>query len=70
MDRPINGTTDWRRYEVVLDVAEEARAIAFGVLLVGAGTAYISDARLETVDRSVPTTPVQVRAPQNLDFRE
>ena len=29
--RRVSGTTDWRRYEVVLDVPAEAKAIALGV---------------------------------------
>jgi len=29
-DRAIKGTTDWRRYEVVLDVPEDATGIAPG----------------------------------------
>ncbi len=32
-NRPIKGTTDWHRYEVVLDVPAESVAIAFGLLL-------------------------------------
>ena len=36
-DRPITGTTDWTRYECVLDVAPEATRIAFGVSLAGRG---------------------------------
>jgi len=32
--RPISGTTQWQRHNIVLDIADHARAIAFGVLLV------------------------------------
>jgi hypothetical protein len=73
-DRPVKGTTDWQRYDVVLDVAGEARAVAFGVLLEGRGEGWISDARFEQVGPEVATTgsgssdlPV---APTNLDFAE
>jgi len=50
------GTTDWARYEVVLDVAEEASVLSFGVVLVGNGTVWADDLMLEEVPRSVPTT--------------
>ena len=37
-DRPIKGTTNWQRYDVVLDVPEDATGIFLGVLLGGSGT--------------------------------
>jgi hypothetical protein len=42
--RPIKGTTEWTRYEVVLDVADDAKAVAFGILLDGEGKVWLSDA--------------------------
>lgn len=71
--RPIKGSADWKKYEVVLDVAPEATAIAFGILLDGPGRAWIDDIALEAVDKSVPTTGAIngagfSPAPQNLDF--
>jgi tetratricopeptide (TPR) repeat protein len=54
--RPIVGTTGWGRYEVVLDVDPEAEAIAFGVLLHGAGSGWVAGVRLEPVDLDVATT--------------
>lgn len=39
-DRPVRGTTDWTRYEIVLPVAKEAVQVCFGFLLVGAGTIW------------------------------
>jgi hypothetical protein len=59
---------------VVLDVAPEARAIAFGALLGGQGQLWINDLSLEVVDGSVPTTQAQPEperaTPRNLDFSE
>jgi hypothetical protein len=69
--RPIKGTTDWTRYEVVLDVADNANAIAFGILLTGEGSVWLSDVRFEPVGLSVPTTGSSYAlhsAPENLDF--
>lgn len=75
-DRPIKNTTDWKKYEIVLDVPQEAGAMAFGVLLEGSGKVWISGISFEVVDQSVPTTNmVKERAalpqgPVNLDFAE
>lgn len=69
--RPIKGTTDWTKYEVVLDVADDADAIAFGILLDGEGSVWLSDVRFEPVPLSVPTTGssnTSKRGPENLDF--
>jgi hypothetical protein len=69
--RSIQGTRDWTRYEVVLDVAPEARAVAFGLLLEGVGTVWLDDVQLEIVDQSVPTTNqllISNRKPVNLDL--
>jgi hypothetical protein len=55
-DRPIEGTTDWKQYDVILDVAESATAIAFGVLVVGKGTAWLDDFHFEIVPDSVPSS--------------
>jgi len=75
-DRPIKNTTDWKKYEIVLDVPQQAGAMAFGVLLEGSGKVWISGISFEVVDQSVPTTNmVKERAalpqgPVNLDFAE
>jgi hypothetical protein len=71
-NRPIKGTVSWKRHEVVLDVAPEAVAIAFGVLQSGAGQTWIGELKLEVVDRTVPTTNLEhnglEQQPTNLDF--
>jgi len=56
--RPIKGTRDWARHEVVLDVAAEASGISFGLLLEGAGQAWMDALRLEIVGTDVATTDV------------
>ena len=75
-DRPIKNTTDWKKYEIVLDVPQQAGAMAFGVLLEGSGKVWISGISFEIVDQSVPTTnmvkerAVLPQGPVNLDFAE
>jgi hypothetical protein len=54
--RPIKGTADWRRCEVVLDVPSGARAIWFGLLLSGPGQVWFDDLQVEAVDGAVPVT--------------
>jgi RNA polymerase sigma factor (sigma-70 family) len=70
--RPLKGTRGWGRYEVVLDVAPEATAIAFGALLVGTGAGRLRGLRFEEVAADVPITgqypgPMPDE-PVNLDF--
>jgi hypothetical protein len=55
-DRSIKNTTEWTRYEVVLDVDKSATSISFGTLMEGAGSLWIDDVEVEIVAKSVPTT--------------
>ena len=71
-DRPIKGTQDWTRCDIVLDVAKGAKGIYYGILLDGEGTVWMSDIQFEAVPTTVPTTdkigaPMK-RKPANLDF--
>ncbi len=60
--RPVKGTTDWRRYEVVLDVPEAALRVAFGPVLRGAGRVWADDLTLDVVD------PKMVKSTQALRY--
>ncbi len=55
-DRPISGTTDWARYEVVLDVPDNAVAIYLGAHLFGRGQVWMDDCAFEVVGGEVPLT--------------
>jgi hypothetical protein len=55
-DRPILGSTDWARYEIVLDVPEDSINIAFGILLTGTGRVWVDDFQFEVIDQGRPTT--------------
>jgi hypothetical protein len=55
-NRPIKGTADWKKYEVVLDVPQEATGIFFGILLNGSGTVWLNNATFDIVGSNVPTT--------------
>lgn len=72
--RALRGDTAWKRYEIVLDVAPNAQAIAFGFLLEGKGEIAADEFRLEEVGKDVPVTgigsPAYPSAPSNLDFSQ
>lgn len=56
-DRPVRGTSDWRRYTVVLDIPEEAQRLAFGFFVLGGrGTGWAEDFHVEEVGREVPVS--------------
>jgi hypothetical protein len=55
-DRPIKGTTDWTKYEIVLDVPKGTKGIGYGVLIHETGEAWFPDLTLEVVGNDVPTT--------------
>ena len=70
-DRPVKGTTGWRSYEVVLEVAPEATSVNLGILLSGPGTVWINGIKFEEVGGNFPTTNLKDRAPKepaNLNF--
>ena len=73
-DRPIKGTADWKKYEIVLDVPADAGALAYGVLLVGDGKVWFGDVSFEIVGDSTPLTDMNNNVipdtPVNLDFNE
>lgn len=55
-DRPIRGSTDWQKYEIILDVSEAALNIAFGVLLTKGGQAWVDDLQFEVVSQDISST--------------
>ncbi|MFZ4412703.1 MAG: hypothetical protein ACOYOV_06440 [Bacteroidales bacterium] len=73
-DRSIKGTTDWTKYEIVLDVPLKTTNIAFGALLVGTGQIWFDNLKFEVVDNTIPTTgsgsesAMPLKEPTNLDF--
>jgi hypothetical protein len=55
-DRPITGSADWRQYDCVLDVADDAAGIVVSFSIYGMGEAWMNDFRVEPVPSSVPIT--------------
>ncbi|MCT4784152.1 MULTISPECIES: helix-turn-helix domain-containing protein [Exiguobacterium] len=74
-NRPIQGTTEWNRYSIVLDVPEGSEVISFGVLLSGEGQVWIDQLSFIEVDERVAVTNLQGAAilqdePINLSFED
>ena len=58
-EKPIRGTTDWQRHEIVMDVPEDARAFDFGFYIEGGkGKAFGDAFTLEAVGSDVALTPL------------
>ncbi|MBN1446484.1 MAG: hypothetical protein JXA28_01035, partial [Bacteroidetes bacterium] len=69
-DRGVSGTTDWIRYEIVLDVPTAADSIYLGTLLVGDGKVWTGSLMLDVVGNDVPITDlgdqVSLYPPKNI----
>ena len=57
-NRPIKGTNDWTKYEIVLDVPENSTNIAYGVLVHGNGRIWLVNPIFEEVGNNIPTTNI------------
>lgn len=75
-DRSVKGTTDWTRYEIVLDVPLNTSNLAYGALLSGTGQIWFDEIKFEVVDHTVPITGkgkeelMPNKEPVNLDFEK
>lgn len=73
-NRPITGTSEWKKYEIILDVPANASKISYGALVKGTGQIWFDNLSFEVVDNSVPTTGKKLEKlevntePFNLDF--
>ncbi|MCR9245417.1 MAG: hypothetical protein NXI31_10320 [bacterium] len=61
-DRPITAE-EWRHYDIVLDVDDDASRIVVGVFLIGAGGFWLDDVSLTEVDKAVESTAGGSRTP-------
>lgn len=62
--RPITGTLDWKKYEVVLDIPKKSKSITFGILLDGSGQAWVDGFQFEVVGKEVPVTGMSGYTPR------
>ena len=56
MERSIKGTTEWQKYEIVLDVPGDAEMITFGLLIDSKGKLWVDDMAMEIVGDDVKST--------------
>ncbi|ULU26366.1 hypothetical protein [Dyella terrae] len=72
--RAPQGDHDWQRYDIVLDVPNDARDIAFGALLQNKGQVWADGLKFEVVGKDVPVTDDAAHtlpdAPVNLGFAD
>ncbi len=73
--RAFEGTHDWKRYELVFNVPDDATSIQVGCKMRGEGKVWIDGFQFERVDTSVPLTGTQqlvptLQHPRNLDFAQ
>ncbi len=78
-ERAVKGTTDWKKYEIVLDVPANASNLAYGALVNGTGQIWFSNLNFEIVDNTVPVTGKEIvtekekkilSEPANLNFEK
>lgn len=55
-NRSIQGTNDWKKYEVVLDIPDSTTHISFGLLLAGTGKVYFDAVLLEVTNNTKAVT--------------
>ena len=82
-DRAITGTTEWKKYEILLPVPNDASRIVFGALLAGTGQIWFDNIKFEVVDKADnpksdesnksdadDKTKTMTNGPVNLDFED
>ena len=55
-ERRIEGTQDWTKVTLVLDIPEEATSVSYGILLEGSGKVWFHEPKFQIVDLTVKTT--------------
>lgn len=78
-DRPIKGTTNWTKYEIILDIPTNSNSMNFGVLLYGTGKVWFDNLSFEVIENStekfndslnIGISNKLLRKPTNLDFED
>lgn len=70
-NRPVTGTTEWKKYEITLEVPEATINIAFGAFVIKQGQTWVDDFQFEVAGPEAATTnmltPEQMNKEHNLD---
>ena len=73
-NRAIKGTTEWKKYEIVLDIPLDATNMAYGALLSGVGQIWFDNISFEVVNDTIEVTSespqkyMPLSEPSNLNF--
>lgn len=67
MHRSLHGTTEWTEYSVTLPEKKQGQRLAFGVLLDGTGTTWVSDLELSVDGQPVWRAPIRTPPKTVLD---
>ena len=73
-NRPIKGTTEWKKYKIVLDIPLDATNMAYGALLSGVGQIWFDNISFEVVNDTIEVTSeskqnfMPLSEPSNLNF--
>ena len=59
VNRPISGTTDWSRVEIVSDIPADTSQLMIGLRMKGSGRLWIDGTTIEVVGSDTPTTDDQ-----------
>jgi hypothetical protein len=70
--RPIEGSTAWKQYQIILDVPKESINLSYGVLLSGTGKVWMDSFEFEVVTNTSTTTGNEakknLKKPTNTSF--
>lgn len=67
--RPVTGTTEWKKYDMTLDVPEATVNIAFGAFVIKKGQAWVDDYQFEVVGPEVATTNMLTPEQMNEEYK-
>ena len=70
-DRPIKGTTEWAKYEIIMDVPDNSTELFYGTVLSGKGKLWFDNISFEEItdDESYPVKYI-TEGPINTSFEE
>ncbi|MEL7271669.1 MAG: hypothetical protein AAGL34_19020 [Bacteroidota bacterium] len=71
-NRPIKGTTQWKKHHIVLKVPKESKFISYGAILNGTGKVWFDNVKFTVVRVDDPKARKKgyPRKPQNTSFEE
>jgi len=69
-DRSIEGTTDWKKYEIILKVPEGSSTLNYGALLSGTGKIWFDQIAFEEAKVEMKSSKRKLKGPTNTSFED